>query len=187
MYSKFAGRFKTLKQFYYTKLDKEFKSDCKVWLQFLKQDNLMRVSRPFLDWSKELVATDINFTTDATAVKELGFGCTFQKSWTYAQWEKNFIRDNEPSIEFLELYALCMGIFTWQKSLSNKTILVYCDNEALVHMVNNTASSCPYCMTLIRSLTLKCLNMNTRVFARHLAGMDNILPDRLSRLDEFGD
>ena len=133
------------------------------------------------------MATDINFATDATAAKELGFGCTFQKSWTYVQWEKNFIRDNEPSIEFLELYALCMGIFTWQKSLSNKRILIFCDNEAVVHMVNNTASSCPYCMNLIRSLTLKCLNINTRVFVRHLAGVDNILLDRLSklRLEEF--
>ena len=66
-------------------------------------------------------------------------------------------------------------------------IVVECDNEAVVHMVNNSSSSCKYCMVLIRKLVLKCLLLNTRVFARHLKGIFNVLPDRLSRikLSEF--
>ena len=136
-----------------------------------------------MDWSKELVASEVGFTTDAAVGPALGFGCIFNKAWSYAQWEPGFIKDKEPSIEFLELYALCVGILTWgEQSFKNKRIVVLCNNEAVVHMINNTASACPFCMTLIQKLTLHNLKWNTRVFARWLAGSKNILPDRLSRM-----
>ena len=53
------------------------------------------------------------FYTGASAGKELGFGCIFGNHWTYGKWKKGFIEDDKPSIEFLELYALCAGILTW--------------------------------------------------------------------------
>ena len=156
-----------------------------MWLQFLS--DLSSVTRPFTDWSKEINVIDIGFATDAAAGKNLGFGCVYNKHWSFTQWEEHFIENNDPSIEFLELYALCVGVFNWIENFQNQCILVHCDNEAVVHMINNTASSCPKCMTLIRKLTLKCLQANTRVFARHLSGSKNILPDRLSclKINEF--
>ena len=184
MYSKFLGAIHTMKSYHHVKLDMEFKADCWVWLAFLDNDinNIYRISRPFMDLSKFTTANDIGFSSDATAGKFLGFGCVFGKSWLFGQWEPDFIDHYSPSIEVLELFALCLGLFTWIKKIANSRVLVYCDNQAVVSMVNSTSSSCAYCMKLIRRLTLKCLQWNVRVFARHLKGSLNILPDRLSRL-----
>ena len=120
--------------------------------------------------------------------EKIGFGCVYKTHWTFGRWEEGFIQKEKPSIEFLELFALCVGFFTWGRDhLMNKRILVKCDNEVVVNMINNTSSSCPKCLMLIRKLTLKSLQLNTRIFADHLAGSKNILPDRLSRMkiDEF--
>ena len=59
-------------------------------------------------------SSQISFFMDASAAPELGFGCVFGKKWTFGQWEDNFINYHKPSIEFLELYALCMELLTWE-------------------------------------------------------------------------
>ena len=148
----------------------------------------MALSRPFIDLSKVLTVDDIGFSSDAAAGKNLSYGCILgNKHWSYGQWEPGFIAEYQPSIKFLQLYALCMGIFIWIEKLKNKRIIVHCDNEVVVHMTNNSSSLCKNCMVLIKKLVLKSLNYNLRVFARHLKGISNVLPDRLSRLrlEEF--
>ena len=125
----------------------------------------------------------INFASDASAAAKLGYGCVFNNKWLFGQWETNFIDQYKPSIKFLELYALCAGLLTWQKSLQNCRIIVHCDNTAVVNMVNNLASSCKRCMHLIRILTLDGLIYNRRVKVVYIKSADNILPDALSRLD----
>ena len=183
MYAKFSGdNVKHLKSFHHIKLDQEFKSDCKVWLHFLSKDYIQAVSRPFVDLSKFTYAEDVNFSSDAAGGELLGFGCIFKNAWCFGQWEVGFIRKYKPSIEFLELFALCVGVFTWIEFLGNKRILLLCDNQAVVSMVNNTSSSCKFCMILIRKLTLKCLKHNLRLTVQYIETKKNILPDLLSRL-----
>ena len=183
MYAKFSGnKYAHLRQYHHVKVDKEFKEDCRVWLNFLSPSNILSISRPFINMSRTLLADNLGFRTDAAGGKLLGYGCICQKSWCYAKWETNFIQECEPSIEFLELFALCVEIFTWADRLSNKRILVFCDNQSVVEMINSTSSSCSKCMQLIRKLTLKSLKCNLRIFARHIMGKNNILPDLLSRM-----
>ena len=159
-----------------------------MWLQFLAHDTLLMVSRPFVDLSKTTRADVVGLSTDAVGGKILGFGCIYKKFWCYTQWETNFISQCEPSIEFLELFALCVGIFTWSAHLHNSRILVHCDNESVVSMINSSSSSCGKCMVLIRKLTFKCLQCNLCIFAQHIMGQ-NTLPDLLSQLtiDKFKD
>ena len=59
--------------------------------------------------------------------------------------------------------------------------MVYCDNEAVVHMVNNMASSCQQCQKLIWILTLDGIRVNRRLFTRYIATGLNLLADSLSR------
>ena len=181
MFAKWSGSFKTLKPYHHIRLNGEFKKDCAIWLTFLGDNMIEAVACPFVDLTKQIWAREINFSSDAAAGEHLGYSCICGKSWSYGRWENGFIKKQNPSIEFLELYALCMGVFMWRHRLRNMRIAVECDNEAVVHMVNNSSSSCKYCMVLIRKLVLKCLLLNTRVFARHLKGIFNVLPDRLSR------
>ena len=100
------------------------------------------------DLSRVLSATEINFYSDASASKKLGFGCIFGDKWIFGAWGSKFIEVNEPSIEYLELFALCAGLLTWPEELSNCRIIVFCNNQAVVAMINSLASSCPNCMTL---------------------------------------
>ena len=123
---------------------------------------------------------DIYFYSDASASGRLGFGCIFNHSWIYGKWNERFIDECDPNIEFLELYALCAGIFMWQNELQNMRITVFCDNMAVVHMVNNMASSCKHCMNIIRLLVLNGLLYNRRIFVKYIDMKSNYLADHLS-------
>ena len=187
MYSKFTNQKTTLglKGHHHVKLDKEFKDDCKVWLEFLEAFNKTTLCRPFVDLNETTSAEVLGFYSDATAKDVFGYGCVYNNEWTYNKWEPGFIKRYEGSIniEFLELFALCTGIFTWINHFTNHRIIVFCDNQSIVSMVNNMTSGCKFCMMLIRELTLKCLKANLRVFARHVKEVRNILSDSLSRQD----
>ena len=172
MYAKCTGT-KTLKPYHHIMLDREFKSDCRVWLSFLQHNEKTSISRPFIDLDDRINATTLRFYTDASAKSSFGYGCIFAEEWIFKQWENNFINQHNPSIEFLELFALCVGVFTWIDRLNNMRIVMFCDNETVVGMINNTTSGCKYCMTLIRQLVLLSLNHNLRVFACHVRGKDN--------------
>ena len=125
----------------------------------------------------------MNFFSDASASKILGCGAIFGDNWLFAQWEEGFIAEEDPSIEFLELYALWAAVLTWSTKLQNVRILINCDNISVVYMVNNMTSGCKYCMNLLRQLTLDNLNNNRRVFVQHVEGKNNKLSDALSRLE----
>ena len=84
----------------------------------------------------------------------MGFGCIYNDQWIYGDWPTNFIRGCQPSIENLELYGLVVGLLTWQTHQSNMRINIFCDNQAVVHMVNNISSSCEQYMKLIRMMVL---------------------------------
>ena len=106
---------KKLKPYHHINLSQMFKSDCRVWLEFLINAKNHTLCRPFLDWSMVSTSTQLDFYTDSSGGKNLGFGCVFGKFYTWNRWEEGFISRYEPSIQFLELYALCVGIFTWEK------------------------------------------------------------------------
>ena len=171
-----------LKPHQHIKVDAEFRADCQVWKIFLQDP--YQFARPFVDFKKSTFsAQDLNFQTDASKNALLGFGCRFGKEWAFGQWEPGFIRKHDPSIAYLELFALCVGVFIWSEHMINKRIIVYCDNQAVVNMINSTASSCPRCMQLLRLLILKTLKGNFRIFAIYISTHDNEVTDSLSRLD----
>ena len=124
---------------------------------------------------------EICFYSDASGSKILGYGCIYKDQWIYGQWEAEFMELNKPSIEYLEMFALVAGVFTWEKQLGNRRIVVFCDNEAVVQMINTMTSGCKNCMILLRLLTLNNLQFNRRVAAKYINTKKNFLADSLSR------
>ena len=174
---------KGLKAHHHIRLDKEFKDDCSIWLKFLTHKNLRQVvNRPMIDSEMFVTSEDICFYSDASAAKELGYGCVYQTNWIFGQWEPGFISKYQPSIEVLELFALCAGIFTWANKIANQRIIIFCDNMGVVNMVNNNSSKCKRCMYLLRILTLNNLIYNRCISVKYIHSKDNILSDALSRL-----
>ena len=154
MYNKLTGfqtkNDKKLKYFHHVTLDSEFLNDCRMWIYFLSMPNSVSLCRPFLDILGIRTATELDFYTDASASKKKGgFGCFFSGRWNHGMWEPNFVEVHNPSIEYLELYALCVGIFTWSDHFQNQRIIIFCDNMSVVNMVNQTSSKCKNCMVLI--------------------------------------
>ena len=97
------------------------------------------------------------------------------------------MKDYDPSIELVKLYGLAVTVHIWVNKLRNTRALVYCDNESVVHMINNSASSCEKCMILIHGIVLKGLLYNFGVFTRHLRSEQNVIADCSSHLqfDKF--
>ena len=128
------------------------------------------------------MAQDIGFYSDASAAKNLGFGAIFKTRWIKGLWTERFTEQCKPSIEYLELFALCARILTWkdQSELNNNRILVQCDNVVVVGMINKMTSGCKNCMWLLRILVLHCLKNHLKVMAAYINTKKNCLSDELS-------
>ena len=141
----------------------------------------LQLCRPFVDLKSFQTSETLNFYSDATRNPLLGFRAFFNGKWLFGQWEPGYIEQHQPSIEYVELYALCFAIYMWDKLLKNCRIVTFCDNQAVVSMVNETSSKCKNCMVLIRLLVLNGLAHNRRVLVKYVRSRDNYLSDSLCR------
>ena len=185
MYSKITNKMQNLKEYHHVNLEHEFRADCMVWLRFLSQNNTSGkgIYRPFVDRNRVIDAEELSFYTDSSKAKTLGFGGVFKNQfWFVGQWEKSYIKTHDPSIEYLELYAVVMGVYLWADHLRDRVVLIHCDNQAVVAMVNNIPSGCKHCMHLIWLLVLKSLEYNFKIAATYVKSKLNDLADSLSRL-----
>ena len=183
MYAKFTGLDKKLKPYHHVTLDSEFKFDCDIWRIFLSNYTERAICRPMLDMQKNLSSVELDFFSDASPGEFLGYGAIFEHHWLFGQWKPGFIKQKpQPSIEFLELYALSAAVLTWGHLIQNKRITIFCDNMGVVGMINSCTSSCKNCMFLLRLLILDNLINNRKVTAKYVRSQDNEKSDALSRL-----
>ena len=160
---------------------RELKSDLKTWLVFLTTD-LTVYSRPFFNYSKEKYFRDIEFATDASANPNLGAGGICGSRYFVFQWDEEFIVANSPSINYLELFAVTVGILAWLKDFNNQLVTLLCDNTSVVHMVNSFSSKCKNCMVLLRLIAFHNIKHNIRIQMEYVKSKDNLFPDLLSRM-----
>ena len=160
LYSKFAAKEmdrhgRQLKSYHHVKVDQEMRFDCQVWQFFLDNFEATSVCRPMVDMQKNTqTAPQLNFFSDTSANPLLGFGAIFNTQWLFAQWEINFVKDKNPSIEYLEIIGVVAAVLTWGDQLKDHHVIVFCDNTSTVAMINTMTSSCKNYMYLLRLLTL---------------------------------
>ena len=170
------------KPHHHIRLNQEMKQDLQMWVIFLHHPTIF--SRPFADFNNNtLTAPEVCLYSDASRNFKLGFGAICQQSWVWRQWNFEFMEHAQPSIEYLELYAVLIAVTNWVHRFSNRRITLHCDNMSVVQMINSTSSTCKNCMVLIRKLTLQGLIHNVRIFAQYMKSKDNYFSDALSRLD----
>lgn len=176
-----------LKQHHHLRVTGEIKLDLGVWVNFLRHGNA--VSRPFVDFDGDNFV-DIPFTSDAAKSPLLGYSaCYWDKTvnklyYCFNRWDSGFLETFDPSVQFLELYALTVGILLFSAKLKNSRVRIWCDNQAVIQIVNKGASSCKHCMILVRVITLTALFNNTRYQVEYLKSEDNVWSDYLSRMKE---
>ena len=135
-----------------------------------------------MDFDPREEINNLNFYSDAAKNGKLRFGCILSNFWTYGPWNENFIKDCNPSIEYLKLFGVVAGILTWTQELTNDKYLIHCDKQSVVQMLNSSTYSCKNCMVLIRILTLDNLVQNRRIVAKFIPGVKNKRADSLSRI-----
>ena len=88
MYSKFSNlrdkNGKPLSHYHHIRLDSEFKSDCQVWITFLKNCEKTLLCRPFIDIYGIDSANQTTFYSDASKNFRLGLGAYFRGEWVFA-------------------------------------------------------------------------------------------------------
>ena len=160
-------------------INREMRQDLGMWLRFL--ENPIIYARPFMDYDNIWTPEELDWYTDASKNRKLGFGGIFGEQWFAMRWDKDFIVEKDPSIQYLELYAVTASVLLWIHKVQNKRIKLYCDNKSAVDMINVNTSSCKNCMVLIRIIVLESMKNNVRIYAEHVKSEDNNLADALSR------
>ena len=176
LYSTISGN-PNLKQHYHVKISEENRQDLQIWNKFLMHPSVF--CRPFMSTIK-LTSEDIDMYSDASG--KIGFGVYCGTSWCFGRWDENFIKDKQPSIEYLELYALTVGVLLYLKRFPNKNVCIYCDNESVKHQVNNMSGKDKNSMNLLRLIVLECMIQNIHLEVLYVRTTDNGKADALSRL-----
>ena len=150
------------------------------WLEFLNHPSVY--SRSLFDFNSNLTSIELDWYTDASRNATLGAGGYHKNEWFSLQWNDNFIQKYEPSINYLELFALTIGILNWVHLYPNMRITIFCDNMSVVQMINKSSSRCKNCMVLVRLIALKGMIHNVKIKAKHVRSENNEFADLLSRL-----
>lgn len=176
MYDTMSG----LKQYHHVKVDRPMIEDLLMWKEFLKWD--ASLTRPFMDFSETLIADEIDFFTDACKSDRLtAFGAVYGTAWTYGEIPQRISQLETGTIQSFEMYALLVGVALFASQLRNRRVVVFCDNQAVVGMINNSTSKCSVCLKLIRVITKISMKYNVRFFCRYIPTDLNTRADALSR------
>ena len=165
---------------HHIRLNREIRADLSMWLEFLSHPSAY--ARPFMDFSKILLADEIDLFTDASRNHQLGCGGHCGSEWFILQWDPLFMEKYEPSIDYLELFAVTIAVHLWIHKFENKRIILFCDNMSVVYMINKNVSHSCRCMVLLRIIVILGLVHNVRIFAKHVTSKNNFLADHISRM-----
>ena len=81
----------------------------------------------------------------------------------------------------LEMLALTTAVRLWQNRLLGQRIIVLCDNTESVCAVNSGACRSPFMQMCLREIAHISAVNQCEIRAQHIAGVENRLPDLLSR------
>jgi hypothetical protein len=161
------------KSYYKIKLTQDVKLDLETWKWFLMQSNRKYF---FLDY---IWLTDEVLQLHTDASTSIGYGAYYGTHWISGEWDDTVL--NQYHITLLEFYPIFVSIYLWGNYLSNKCILLNCDNMAMVYILNKNTSKDKNIMTLLRKFVIICMKYNIFIRAKHIPGKLNVIADFLSR------
>ena len=151
-------------------ISSESRKDIDWWCEFLPSWNGVAIIH-----TETLYSNDIRLFTDASGI---GLGGYYAGKW----FSVPFNNSKNHSISFLELLAVVIAVFCWGDIWRDKQVILFTDNEAIVHIWRTGSCKCPNIMTLIRKLFFFTAQRNINLLLRHIPGKTNTYADSLSRL-----
>jgi len=155
-----------------SRVTEDFKGDIKWWNEYLPTFNgisLITTER----WSKpdEMVASDACLS---------GCGATCGEEYFHKDFPEQLLNKNW-HINALELMSLIVAVTIWAKKLEGRKATVLCDNMATVWVINTGKTRDKVMQMLLRELCYITATNSFEVYAKHIPGVENRIPDMLSR------
>ena len=120
---------------------------------------------------------DVEFATDSCLT---GCGGVSGQEYFHAEFPA-FIQDLHLHINALELLTIVIALRIWGHKFKGKCLLVHCDNMASCWVLNRGSTRCSFMQTCLREICFLAAVGEYEVKARHIEGVQNRLPDMLSR------
>ncbi len=156
------------------KVPPDFLKDARWWRIYIARYNGVSMM-PLANWS----APDCVFSCDACLS---GCGGWSGKEYFHALFPPSIIA-KDLHINALELLTIVLCIKVWGDSWKSQRILVYCDNEASVTVLNSGKTKDSFLQACVREICFLAACKEFEIKAVHLPGVENTLADLLSRWD----
>ena len=154
-------------------IPQEARKDIAWWGRFAQQYNgksiLWLVKDPTCD---KVIASD--------ACKR-GYGAICGTQYLRGRFPQEYQNKN---IALLEMLAVLVALKVWATHLKGKYFWIHVDNQAVAAVINSGASRDPELQDALRELALIAAQHQFVVKAKHIPGVDNRIPDWLSRWGE---
>ena len=155
-----------------TRVTNDMREDINWWLQFM---DIFNGTVPLVD---KRPTTPVYI--DACPVAG---GAYYESQFVYTPWDTWSDAQNL-HINFKEALSLEPAIAQWANQMSNKKVIVHCDNQAAVSMINKGSSRNQTVMSSLRRIFWWSAVFNFRLQAVYIPGSQNNMADRISRLHE---
>ena len=152
----------------------QFRKDLLWWKCFMPLYN--GVSMMALEsWS----LPDEVFATDACLTGCGGWFCEKQE-YFHSEFPE-FIVNANLSINALELLTVMVAAKVWGRHWRGKRIVVHCDNEVSVIVLNTGRARNAFLQSCLREIEFFAARFEFEIRANHIPGIENRIPDALSR------
>ena len=149
------------------------RDDLKWWNTYLPCFN--RVSM----MSLKLCQPDDEFATDSCLTC---CGAVSGREYFHAVFPP-FIQDLQLHINALELLTIVISLRIWGHKFKGKRLVVHCDNLSSCLVLNKGSTRCSFMQACLREICFLAAVGEFELKAKHKEGVNNRLPDLLSRWD----
>ena len=176
-------------------LSSEFRLDLLWWIEFSKEFNGVACLISYNFGDGPSIHTDSSFS---------GYGLVSGSHWMAGYFGRSDLPAGhnllDPlhshwvnydldimNINVLELFPVLLATRSFAHDWSNQHVVCYSDNTQVVSCVNRGTSSNVHCMSMLREIFWFSAMYNFHITCRHVRGVDNYLPDLLSRISRGSD
>ena len=168
----FLAQTNSFKPHHSVRLNAEAQADIEWWSTFLFSWNRTSILRPL-----KTSDPDIEVWSDASG--SWGCGALWRSRWLQVQWGSLSIASS--SIAAKEFFPIVVAAAIWGAEWCGSTVRFYCDNLAVVEVLNRQAARDPLICHHLRSLFYISARFDFNVVARHTPGVANVAADAISR------
>ena len=155
-------------------------ADIRWWQQHVRTWNGVSIMLE-QEWTD---ASKLHMWTDACL---MGYGAVYENEWLNGRWPDSVraesVRAKRESMPYLELYALVLAAKTWGAHWAGRKIIFHCDCQPVVQALQTWSSAREGTQHLIRTLATTAAFFDFDFRVEHIAGLQNVSADALSRFD----